>query len=98
MNDFAEFKGWFDSELTKYPLLAKSNPISLNELCYVLRMSEFDFSVNWNTPTGFHSIPSVRETFVPSWQLAQKVQLDDYIEDGVGGQIYRHVNIKILEV
>ena len=97
MNDFAEFKGWFDSELAKYPLLAKSNPISLNELCYVLRVSEFELSVDWTSATGCHSVASVLEAFMRSWQLAQKVQLDDYIEDCVDGQIYRSVNIKVLE-
>ena len=97
MRDFTEFKSWFDEELAHYPLIAKSNPLSLNELCYVLRMSGYDFSVNWSTTTGFHSIPSVCDTFIPSWQLAQKIQLEDYIEDEVGDILYRYLTIKILE-
>lgn len=36
MKDITEFKAWFNNEISQYPLIAKSNPLSLNELCYVL--------------------------------------------------------------
>lgn len=52
-----QFKTWLDEEFAKHPLLAKSNPRSLNELCYVLRQSGKDFAVCWNTDNGFSCIP-----------------------------------------
>lgn len=42
MKDITEFKAWFNNEISQYPLIAKSNPLSLNELCYVLRQSGRD--------------------------------------------------------
>lgn len=81
MKTFAEFETWFNSELQKYPLIAKSNPLSLNELCYILRMSESDFAVSYSTPTGFHCIPSVKMAFIPSWELAQKIEIVGFDAD-----------------
>lgn len=73
-----QFKVWLDEEFAKYPLLAKSSPHSMNELCYVLRLSGKDFAVCWNTDNGFSCIPSVAEAFIPSRDLARKVKLVDY--------------------
>ena len=56
MKDITEFKAWFSNEISQYPLIAKSNPLSLNELCYVLRQSGRDFSVGWLTDTGYMAL------------------------------------------
>lgn len=76
--NFEQFKVWLDEEFAKHPLLAKSNPHSMNELCYVLRLSGKNFAVCWNTDNGFDCIPSVAEAFIPSRDLALKVKLVDY--------------------
>ena len=76
---------WLDNEFKKYPMLAASPIKSMNELCYVLRNSGFDFSINWSVPNGFASIPSVQECFIPSRDLMHKIKIEDYEElEGVG--------------
>ena len=66
-----EFMKKLDEMYAKNPMIARSNPKSLNELMYVLRMEgDRDYSISTNDG-GF--IPSVRETFVPSRDIAQKV-------------------------
>lgn len=74
-----QFKNWLNEEFTKYPLLAKSNPYSMNELCYVLRLSGKDFAICWNSDNSFGYIPSVVETFIPSRDLIMKIKLMDYV-------------------
>lgn len=91
-----EFMTWLEAEFAKYPMLAKSNPRSLNELCYVLRMSGQDFSINWRTVDGFASIPSVQSAFIPSWQLVQKIEVVGYNEDVFGGKTYASIIVEIL--
>lgn len=59
-------------------MIAKSNPLSLNELCYVLRLSGKDFAVCWNNDSGFSCIPSIAESYIPSRDLSLKVKLVDY--------------------
>jgi hypothetical protein len=55
----------------KHPMIARSNPKSLNELMYVLRMEgDRDYSISTNDGM---CIPSVQKTFVPSRDLAKKV-------------------------
>lgn len=78
MKDITEFKVWFSNEISQYPLIAKSNPISLNELCYVLRQSGRDFSVGWPTDTGYGTVPSVQNCFIPSRDLKRKIMLTDF--------------------
>lgn len=78
MKDITEFKAWFADELKQYPLIVQSNPISVNELCYVLRLSRKDFSVCWNNDSGFSCIPSIAESYIPSRNLALKVKIVDY--------------------
>ena len=80
MKDITEFKAWFSNEISQYPLIAKSNPLSLNELCYVLRQSGRDFSVGWLTDTGYGTVPSVRNCFYP-------VEPDDCCDDTFLGDI-----------
>lgn len=67
----AEFMEKLDAMYAKHPMIARSNPKSLNELMYVLRMDgDRDYSISADDGS---CIPSVRETFVPSRELAKKV-------------------------
>lgn len=67
----AEFMAKLDTMYAKHPMIAISNPKSLNELMYVLRMEgDRDYSIS---TTDGGCIPSVRETFVSSRDLAKKV-------------------------
>ena len=67
----AEFQAKLKAMYAKHPLIARSNPKSLNELMYVLRMEgDRDYSISDNEGG---CIPSVRETFVPTRTLAKKV-------------------------
>lgn len=77
-----EFQNWLAAEFAKYPLLNKSNPKSVNELCYVLRMSGKDFTLNETDGNGsFSFVPSVRDAFIPTRFLAKKVDAIEYDED-----------------
>ena len=66
-----EFMNKLDAMYAKHPMIAQSNTKSLNELMYVLRMEgDRDYSISTNDGM---CISSVRETFVPSRNLAKKV-------------------------
>ena len=66
-----EFMNKLDAMYKKHPMIALSKTKSLNELMYVLRMEgDRDYSISTNNGG---CIPSVRETFVPSRDLAKKV-------------------------
>lgn len=74
----AEFQTKLDAMYAKHPLIARSNPKSLNELMYVLRMEgDRDYSISTNNGM---CIPSVKETFVPSRDLAKKVSSIEWEE------------------
>lgn len=67
----AEFMKKLDDMYSKHPMIKISKVKSLNELMYVLRMEgDRDYCISTNDGT---CIPSVRETFVPSRDLAKKV-------------------------
>lgn len=73
-----EFMKKLDEMYAKHPMIARSNPKSLNELIYVLRMEgDRDYSISTNDGG---CIPSVRETFVPSRDLAKKVMSIEWEE------------------
>ena len=73
-----EFMKKLDEMYAKHPMIARSNPKSLNELMYVLRMEgDRDYSISTNDGG---CIPSVRETFVPSRDLAKKVMSIEWEE------------------
>ena len=66
-----EFKTKLKEMYAKHPMIARSTAKSLNELLYVLRMEgDRDYCVSTNDGM---CIPSVRETFVPTRDLAKKV-------------------------
>ena len=84
----AEFQAKLDAMYAKHPMIARSNPKSLNELMYVLRMEgDRDYSISDNEGG---CIPSVRETFVPTRTLARKVVFIEYeeFEDEYEGETY----------
>lgn len=64
--------------LKKHPMIVKSNPISLNELVYILRMEEEDWSISDNLGG---CIPSVKETFIPTRLLAKKIKSVEWDEE-----------------
>lgn len=82
-----EFQTKLDAMYAKHPMIARSNPKSLNELMYVLRMEgDRDYSISTNDGM---CISSVRETFVPSRDLAKKVVFIEWeeFEDELFGTI-----------
>lgn len=82
-----EFQTKLDAMFAKHPMIARSNPKSLNELMYVLRMEgDRDYSISTNDGM---CISSVRETFVPSRDLAKKVVFIEWeeFEDELFGTI-----------
>lgn len=86
----AEFQTKLDAMYAKHPLIARSNPKSLNELMYVLRMEgDRDYAISTNDGG---CIPSVRETFVPTRDLAKKVANIEYeeFEDEYEGKTYHY--------
>ena len=83
----AEFMNKLEAMYAKHPMIARSNPKSLNELMYVLRMEgDRDYSISTNDGM---CISSVRETFVPSRDLAKKVVFIEWeeFEDELFGTI-----------
>lgn len=85
-----EFQEKLEEMYAKHPMIARSNPKSLNELMYVLRMEgDRDYSIS---TTDGGCIPSVRETFVPSRNLAKKVVSIEWeeFEDEYDGEVYNY--------
>ena len=83
-----EFQAKLKEMYKKHPMIARSNPKSLNELMYVLRMEgDRDYSISDNEGG---CIPSVRETFVPTRTLSRKVVSVEYedFEDEYEGETY----------
>ena len=83
-----EFMNKLEAMYAKHPMIARSNPKSLNELMYVLRMEgDRDYSISDNEGG---CIPSVRETFVPTRTLAKKVVAIEYeeFEEEYEGETY----------
>lgn len=66
-----EFQAKLKEMYAKHPMIALSKVKTLNELLYVLRMEgDRDYAISTNDGS---CIPSVRETFVPTRDLAKKV-------------------------
>ena len=80
-----EFQAKLEAMYAQHPMIARSNPKSLNELMYVLRMEgDRDYSISDNEGG---CIPSVRETFVPTRILAKKVvsiEWEEFDDDEFG--------------
>ena len=91
----AEFQVKLDAMFAKHPMIARSNPKSLNELMYVLRMEgDRDYAISDNEGG---CIPSVRETFVPTRTLARKVVSIEYeeFEDEYEGETHHYSAILV---
>jgi len=73
-----EFLVRLNKILKKHPMIAKSNPMSLNELVYMLRMENEDWCISDNIGG---CIPSVKETFVPTRLLAKKIKSIEWDEE-----------------
>ena len=83
-----EFKIKLDEMFSRHKMIAKSNPKSLNELVYVLRMEgDVDYCICTNDGL---CIPSVRNTFIPTDWLARKVESVDYeeVKEELDGEVY----------
>ena len=92
----ADFQIKLQEMYNKYSVIKRSKQKSLNELTFVLRMNENDYQINLlsqKDPNCFGMIPSVKETFIPSKDLAKKivsVELDE--------EVYNEYGIYLLEV
>ena len=73
-----EFFAKLNAIAAKHPMIAKSNPISLNELVYMLRMDDEDYCISDNEGG---CIPSVKETFIPTRLLAKKIKSVEWDEE-----------------
>lgn len=90
-----EFQAKLEAMYAKHPMIARSNPKSLNELMYVLRVEgDRDYAISDNEGG---CIPSVRETFVPTRTLARKVVAIEYEEfdDEYEGETHHYSAILI---
>lgn len=75
-----EFLTWLEAEYAKHHFTNKEK--SINELIYTLRMSGIDFCLSITYEVGAClCVPSVNETFVPSWCLAKKIKTIEYEND-----------------
>lgn len=79
----AEFPSKLNAMFAEYPLIARSKTKSLNELIYVLRMQNEEYQLNTISAKdgSFSCIPSAKETFVPSRDLAKKIVSIEFDED-----------------
>lgn len=66
-----EFLVKLNGIISKYPIIAKSNPLSMNELVYILRMEDEDYCISDNKGG---CIPSVKESFIPTRTLSKKIK------------------------
>ena len=91
-----EFLIKLNEKFDKYPVIKLSKQKSLNELVYVLRMSENDYQINLTDPkkpNELGMIPSVKETFIPSRDLIRtvaSVSLDE--------EVFNEYGIYLLDV
>ena len=77
-----EFQKKLEGIYSKYPIIAKSEKKSINELSYVLRMTDEDYCLNITDGNGsFMCVPSVKETFIPTHTLAKKIEEIEFDEE-----------------
>ena len=91
-----EFLQKLNELFDQYPIIKLSKQKSLNELIYVLRMSDTDYQISLTSkknPSAFGLIPSVKETFVPSHDLAKKIISVTFDEEA-----FNEYGINVLEV
>lgn len=90
-----DFQNKLQEMYNQYSVIKLSKQKSFNELTYVLRMSENDYQINTTDKknNSFGLIPSVKETFIPSRDLAKKVVSVEFDE-----KVYKEYGIYLLEV
>lgn len=77
-----EFEKKLEEIYSAHPMLNKSEKKSINELSYMLRMTEEDYCLNITDGNGsFMCIPSVKETFIPTHILAKKIEEIEFDEE-----------------
>ena len=65
--------------LEKHPMIARSKVLSVNELVYMLRFEDEEYSIGLIDKNGNWScIPSAKETFVSTKTLALKIDSIDF--------------------
>ena len=92
----AEFQVKLEEMYAKYPMIAKREQKTLNELVYVLRMSGENYQLNTfneNSPNSCGCIPGVQDTFIPVRDLAKKVVSVEFDEE-----TWEEMGIKLLLV
>lgn len=84
--------------LNKHPMFKLSNPLSINELVYMLRNEEENYNLNILTDKkDWLFIPSAKETFVPTRTLAQKIikiEVDDFEDACCQNTIFLNIHTK----
>ena len=91
-----EFQIQLEEMYQKFPIIGKRKQKTLNELVYVLRMSEEDYQLNTfdkSDPCAWGCIPSVKECFIPVRDLAKTVVSVEFDEE-----TYDVMGIKLLMV
>ena len=91
-----EFQVILKNMYADFPHIAKSKRKTLNELVYVLRMTDEDYQLNTfeeGKPNSWGVIPGVQETFIPVKDLAKKVVSVEFDEE-----TYEEMGIKLLMV
>lgn len=91
-----EFLTKLNEMFALHPVIKLSQQKSLNELIYVLRMSDTDYQINLaseKTPSEFGIIPSVKDTFVPSRDLAKKIVSVTFDEEA-----FNEYGVSLLDV
>ena len=92
----AEFQVKLKEMYAEYPMIAKREQKTLNELVYVLRMSGENYQLNTfdaNSPNGCGCIPGVQDVFIPVRDLAKKVISVEFDEE-----TWEEMGIKLLLV
>lgn len=92
----AEFQVQLEEMYQKFPIIAKREQKTLNELVYTLRMSGENYQLNTfdrNSPYSWGCIPGVQDTFIPVRDLAKKVVDVEFDEE-----TYNDMGIKLLLV
>ena len=91
------FREWLRKAFDDCPLLAKNTPHTINELCYILRRTDADFCLTWDTPAGHVEIPSVHHSFIKPEDLALKYLPGSYTETRFKGYpIHREFRLDII--
>ena len=80
-----EFQKRLQAMYKEYPMIARSEKKTVNELVYVLRMDkENDYNISLVEDGVWTCVPSVKECFIPVKTLAKHVKSIEYDEEDYG--------------